>query len=193
VTPGERIGSIVRIQVQTLPIKKKGEAYLPEYILPVDTAAVDAWGMLGRQGDQWVIDAHHKSHPASRAGGRRPLSVGFTGHYELMGERFDSAPLGIAGENIIVDGPALALSELGEGLIIETRSGDYVQLDRPRVAAPCLEFTSFMLGLDHVAPLDEIEDDLAALHDGRRGFIVAADHQSQPIDINLGDTVFFQR
>jgi hypothetical protein len=110
-----------------------------------------------------------------------------------MGERFDSAPLGIAGENISVDGPARALNELGEGLIIETRSGDYVQLDRPRVAAPCLEFTSFMLGLDHVAPLDEIEDDLAALHDGRRGFIVAADHQSQPIDINLGDTVFFQR
>lgn len=191
-TPGERIGSIVRLQVQTLPIKKKGEGYLPQYILPVETAAVDSWGMLGRHGDQWIIDAHHKSHPASRAGGRRPLSVGFTGHYQLMDERFDDAPLGIAGENIIVEGPALALSELGEGLIVKTRSGDYVQLDRPRVAAPCLEFTSFMLGLDHVAPLDEIEDDLAALHDGRRGFIVAADHQAQPIDLSVGDTVYFQ-
>jgi len=192
VTPGERIGSIVRLQIQTLPIKKKGEGYLPEYILPIETAAVDAWGMIGRQDDQWIVDAHHKSHPASRAGGRRPLSIGFTGHYELMGERFDKAPLGIAGENIIIDGPALALSELGEGLVIETQTGDRVRLDRPRVAAPCLEFTSFMLGLDHVASLDEVEDDLAALHDGGRGFIVAADHQSTPININVGDTVYFQ-
>lgn len=190
--PGARIGSIARLQIQTLPIKKKGEGYLPQYILPIDTGTFDAWGMMGRQGDAWIVDAHHKSHPSSRAGGRRPLSIGFTGHYDLMGERFESAPLGIAGENIIVDGPALALSELGEGLVIVTRSGDHVMLDRPRVAAPCLEFTSFMLGLDHVASLDEVEDDLAALHDGRRGFIVAADHQSTPIVITVGDPVYFQ-
>ena len=190
--PRDRIGSIARLQIQTLPIKKKGEGYMPQYIMPVDTGAVDAWGMMGRQGDAWLVDAHHKSHPSSRAGGRRPLSIGFTGHYELLGERFASAPLGIAGENIIIDGPALALSELGDGLTVETRSGDHVNLDRPRVAAPCLEFTSYMLGLDHVASLDEVEDDLAALHDGRRGFIVAADHQPNPIEINVGDPVHFQ-
>jgi hypothetical protein len=189
-TPGEPIGPIVRMQVQTLPIKKKGEGYLPEYIMEVPSAAVDAWGMIARQGDHWIIDAHHKSHPMSRAGGRRPLSIGFTGHYALMGQRFGQAPLGIAGENIIVDGPALALEDLGDGLIIETSTGELVELDRPRVAAPCLEFTSFMLGLDHVAPLDEIEDALAELHDGRRGFIVAADHQSQPVTVSVGDTVY---
>lgn len=190
--PGAHIGSIARLQIQTLPIKRKGDGYLPQYIVPIDTAAVDAWGMMGRDGDRWIVDAHHKSHPASRAGGRRPLSIGFTGHYELIGERFESAPLGIAGENIIIEGPALTLDELGEGLVIETRSGDEVLLDRPRVAAPCLEFTSFMLGLDRVASLDEVKDDLAALHDGRRGFIVAADHQSTPVDINVGDPVYFQ-
>ncbi len=109
-----------------------------------------------------------------------------------MDERFAEAPIGIAGENIIVDGPAFALSELEGGLLVETRSGEYVRLDRPRVAAPCLEFTSFMLGLDHVASRDEVADDLAALDDGRRGFIVAADHQAQPIDLHVGDPVYFQ-
>lgn len=191
-TPGERIGSVVRLQIQTLPIKNKTDGYMPQFILPVETAAVDAWGMIGRQGDHWIIDAHHKAHPSSRAGGRRPLSVGFTGHYRLMDERFAEAPIGIAGENIIVDGPAFALSELEGGLLVETRSGEYVRLDRPRVAAPCLEFTSFMLGLDHVASRDEVADDLAALDDGRRGFIVAADHQAQPIDLHVGDPVYFQ-
>ena len=37
-TPGEPIGPIVRMQIQTLPIKKKGEGYLPEYIMEVPSA-----------------------------------------------------------------------------------------------------------------------------------------------------------
>jgi hypothetical protein len=47
-----------------------------------------------------------------------------------------------------------------------------------------------MLGLDHVAPLDEITEPLADLHDGRRGFIVAADHASTPVEIAVGDRVY---
>jgi len=187
---GEFVGPIVRLQVQTVPIKVKGVGYLPDKILTVDSAVVDAWGMVGFHEGLWVVDAHHKSHPASRAGGRRPLSVGFTGHYELMAERFDHAPVGIAGENIIVDGPALSLAGLGEGLVVETADGSLIQLERPRVAAPCVEFTSFMLGLDEVAPVAQIEAPLADLHDGRRGFIVAADHDPKPIAIAVGDTVF---
>ena len=192
---GELIGPIVRLQVQTVPIKVRGVGYLPDKILSVNSAAVDAWGMVGRHrnsahADLWVVDAHHKSHPASRAGGRRPLSIGFTGHYDLMAERFGDAPIGIAGENIVVDGAPLSLAELGDGLVVETASGELLALDRPRVAAPCVEFTSFMLGLDEVAPLADIEAPLADLHDGRRGFIVAADHASSPIEISVGDKVY---
>ena len=62
---------------------------------------------------------------------------------------------------------------------------------RPRVAAPCVEFTSFMLGLEEVAPLAEIEAPLADLHDGRRGFIVAADHARSAVEISVGDKVYF--
>lgn len=190
---GDVIGPIVRLQLQTVPIKAKGEGYLPEHLLTVDEAAVDAWGMLGLVDGAWVIDAHHKSHPSRRGGGRRPLSVGFTGHYELMAERFGAevAAMGIAGENIIVDGPPMSLAGLGEGMIVDTADGE-LRLDRPRVAAPCVEFTSYMLGLDHVAPLSEISDPLGELHDGRRGFIVAADHAPEPKTVRLGDLVRLQ-
>ncbi|MEN8041435.1 MAG: hypothetical protein ABFR95_08020 [Actinomycetota bacterium] len=189
---GEFIGEVVRLQVQRVPIKVKGTGYLPEEILPVERASVDAWGMLGWYGGAWIVDAHNKAHPSRRGGGRRPLSVGFTGHYSAMADRFGNAPIGIAGENLIVDGPALWLDDLGEGLVVETSDGDLL-LERPRVAAPCLEFTSFMLGLDEIAPLENIEDALADLHDGRRGFIVAADHQPNPIEVSVGDKVFLKR
>lgn len=187
---GELIGPIVRLQVQKQPIKRREEGYLPKHLLPVERAAVDAWGMIGWADDRWVIDAHHRSHPSRRARGRRPLSIGFTGHYALMEERFGSAPIGVAGENIVIDGPPLSLGDLGDGVVIVAADGDEVRLERPRVAAPCVEFTSFMLGLDHVAPLAEIEGALADLHDGRRGFIVAADHQPDPVVVRTGDRVY---
>jgi len=186
----EQIGEIVRLQIQRVPIKVKGKGYDPSGIAEVSKASVDAWGMVGWVDSVWAVDAHHKAHPESRGRGRRPLSVGFTGHYDLMAERFDTAPLGIAGENIIVEGPALSLEDLGEGLIVVASDGTELRLVRPRVAAPCLEFTSFMLGLDHVAPLDEIEAPLNHLHDGRRGFIVAADHASTPVEVAVGDQVY---
>lgn len=186
---GEVIGRIVRLQVQRDPIKKKGEGYLPALIESVPAAAVDAWGMLGKTDKGWIVDAHHKSHPSSRAGGRRPLSIGFTGHYAAMEDTFGSAPIGIAGENIIVDSPELWLDDLGDGVEIHTAAGETLRLERPRVAAPCAEFTSFMLGMDGVAPIAEIEDSLAALHDGRRGFIVAADHAPRPVHVSVGDEV----
>jgi hypothetical protein len=188
----ELVGEIVRLQVQRIPIKVKGIAYLPGEILPVEKASVDAWGMLGWHESAWVVDAHNRAHPSRRGGGRRPLSIGFTGHYAAMAERFGNAPLGIAGENIIVDGPALWLADLGEGLVVDTSEGE-VLLERPRVAAPCAEFTSFMLGLDAVAPVADIEDALADLHDGRRGFIVAADHAPRSVGIALGDKVYRTR
>jgi len=186
---GELVGEIVRLQVQRVPIKVKGVGYLPDEILPVARASVDAWGMVGWHDGAWIVDAHNRAHPSRRGGGRRQLSVGFTGHYAAMAQRFDDAPIGIAGENMIIDGPPLRLSDLGAGLIVEASEGDLL-LERPRVAAPCAEFTSFMLGLDDVAPVSEIEDALAELHDGRRGFILAADHAAQPVSVTLGNKVY---
>jgi len=187
---GERLGTIVRLQVQEVPIKERGVGYLPQHIRSVERAAIDAWGMVGWSGSHWIIDAHHRAHPSQRAGGRRPLSIGFTGHYDRMADRFGSAPQGIAGENILIEGDAASLADLGGGVVIVTRSGDEIALGRPRVAAPCVEFTSFMLGLDRVAPLAEVSGPLAELDDGRRGYIVAADHTPKPVDIVIGDEVY---
>jgi hypothetical protein len=100
--------------------------------------------------------------------------------------------VGIAGENIIVDGPPLLLADLGDGLIVDAADGELL-LEGPRVAAPCAEFTSFMLGMDDVAPVSDIEDALADLHEGRRGFIVAANHASRPVELALGDKVYLTR
>ena len=186
----ELIGEIVRLQIQRIPIKAKGVAYDPTGITEVSKASVDAWGMVGWHNGVWAVDAHHRAHPESRARGKRPLSIGFTGHYALMAERFGHAPLGIAGENIIVDGPVLSLEDLGTGLVVIGSDGTELLLERPRVAAPCLEFTSFMLGLDHVASIDEIETPLADLHDGRRGFIVSTDSATQSVEISQGDQVY---
>lgn len=186
---GRFVGEIVRLQIQRVPIKVKGEAYLPEQILVVERGSVDAWGMLGWHEGMWVVDAHNKAHPSRRGGGKRPLSIGFTGHYEAMADRFGEAPIGVAGENFIVEGEPLWLGDLGKGLVVETADGDLL-LERPRVAAPCVEFTSFMLGLDEVAPLADVSDALADLHDGRRGFIVAADHQPNPIEVLVGANVY---
>jgi hypothetical protein len=47
-----------------------------------------------------------------------------------------------------------------------------------------------MLGLDEVAPVPDIEDALDDLHNGRRGFIISADHASKPISLALGSKVF---
>ena len=67
----ELAGEIVRLQVQRIPIKAKGIAYLPEEILSVERASVDAWGMLGWHEGAWVVDAHNRAHPSRRGGGRR--------------------------------------------------------------------------------------------------------------------------
>lgn len=189
---GDLVGEIVRLQIQRVPIKVKGRGYFPDEILPVQRASVDSWGMVGWHNGAWVVDAHNRAHPARRGGGKRPLSVGFTGHYAAMAERFGDVPFGIAGENIIVDGPAFRLADLEEGLVVETSEGELL-LERPRVAAPCAEFTSFMLGLDEVAPSADIQDELADLHDGRRGFIVTADEDSYPVELSLGDKVYVAR
>lgn len=107
-----------------------------------------------------------------------------------MERRFGSAPVGIAGENIIIDGPAVTIEDLGDGLVIEARDGTEIRLERPRVAAPRVEFTSFMLGIDRVASLAEIAGPLGDLDDGRHGLIVAADDQSDPVMLERGAMVY---
>ncbi len=100
-----RLGPIVLLQVQRTPLKVPGGPYDPRPLLPVSEAAVGPEGMAGFHDGAWVLDAHHAAHPARRGGAGRALSIGFTGHYRLMAERFGSVPVGIGGENLIVEAP----------------------------------------------------------------------------------------
>ncbi len=187
----EYLGRIVRLQIQGEPLKATG-VYLPEHLTTVDEAVISRDGMLGWDGKAWLVDAHHTAHPRSRGGGKRALSVGLTGHYEAMAQRFDRATLGIGGENLVVEGPALRLPEIAGGFVVRRPDGTAVELLSPRVAAPCVEFTSYLLGADGPLPREEIEEDKAFLDQGTRGHIVGVDHLTAPVLIAVGDEVYLR-
>ena len=187
--PERLLGPIVRIQVQRNPLKVKDAGFDPEPILAVDEAVIGPPGLVGRHEGAWVVDAHHAAHPASRGGGRRALSIGFTEHYALMAGRFGKAPLGCAGENLIVEiERRVTLADLEGSVVVHTADGA-VPLGAARVAAPCREFTSFMLGRPDVAPLAEVSDDLAFLDDGTRGYIFDLAPLEGAHRIRVGDQV----
>lgn len=185
----ESIGRVVRLQVHAEPLKRDG-AYVPDPLVAVDRAMVNADGMLGWNGNGWIIDTHHSAHPYAKGGGKRVLSIGFTGHYDAMATRFESVPLGIAGENIVVDGPAFAEEEIEDGLVIRQSDGTEVELRSPKAAVACTGFTSYLLGSDEVLGHEEVDDELAFLSAGTRGFILSVDHIERPAEIHVGDEVF---
>nr|MCU0281406.1 hypothetical protein [Acidimicrobiia bacterium] len=146
--------------------------------------------VVGFHGGAWVLDAHHAAHPARRGGAGRALSIGFTGHYGLMAERFGSVPLGIGGENIVVEALGrLFVKDLLGTVVVRAAAGD-LTLMGAKVAAPCLPFTSFLLGLDRVAERPEVAEPLEFLGDGMRGFVLGARPGSAPVIIRPGDEVW---
>jgi MOSC domain-containing protein YiiM len=182
------IGKVVRLQVQREPLKASG-VYEPRYLLSVERAVVGAAGMLGREGDAWVVDAHHTSHPRARGGGNRALSIGFTGHYAAMEDRFGSVAYGVAGENVIVAGQPLRMSDISGGLLVRRSDDEEYELRTPRPAAPCREFTSYLLRAPHVLDRSELQDEFEFLSEGTRGFIVDVSHLAELHQIALGDTM----
>jgi len=183
------LGPIVRIQVQRNPLKKPGIGYDPEPILAVEEAVIGPPGLVGRSEGAWILDAHHACHPASRGGGRRALSIGFSEHYDRIAARFGAAPLGCAGENLIVaSDKRIAPDDLDGVLVVHTGDGE-VPLGGARVAAPCAEFTSFLLGRTGVAPRDEVADGLEFLDGGTRGYILDLKPLRGAHRIRVGDNV----
>ena len=183
------IGEIVHLQVQRSALKTKGVGYDPSPLLAVSEIAVGPDGVLGRHDGGWVVDVHSAIHPQSRGGGRRALSIGFTSHYREIGRRYGEQPVGIAGENLIVAADhRIEPADLAGGVVIDTAEGP-IALSGARVAAPCREFTSWLLGRIDVAPREEIAADLAFLEDGMRGFILAVDHLEGWTVVRPGDRV----
>ena len=184
-----RIGRIVRIQVQRDTIKLKGQGYFPGPLLDGEEAAIGPQGMVLRHEGSWVVDTHHGAHPRGKGGGNRALSVGFTSHYDAMAARFGSAPIGIAGENLIVEADGIVTgADLAPGLVIRAAEGE-IPLPEARVAAPCREFCTFMLGEEGVLPLERIRGHMDFLADGMRGFILGVAHLERHHVVRVGDEV----
>ena len=181
------LGPIVRLQVQRQPLKAPKVGYDPTPILAVEEAMIGPGGIRGRRDGTWVLDCHHDEHP--NGNGRRALSMGFTEHYDRMAARFGAAQLGCAGENVIVaTDRRIDLGDLEGTVVIRTSEAD-VPLIGAYVAAPCLEFTSFLLARTDVGTEGEIGDDRAFLHDGTRGYILGVRHLEGEYTVRLGDEV----
>lgn len=188
--PDRLLGPIVRLQVQRNPLKERGVGYDPSGILSVDIASIGPHGIVGWHDGSWVIDTHHTAHPRSQAGGRRALSIGFTGHYDRMAHRFGAVPMGCAGENMIVAIPdRLNATDLAGRLVVNTAEGE-IELRGARVAAPCAEFTSWIKGLDTVVGKLDQPEDIAFLDDGMRGYILEVAHLARPMTVRVGDEVW---
>lgn len=170
------IGRLVRLQIQRSSLKtgeKPNRVYDPEPILSVDEIWISPEGILGRGPEgSWVVDVHHRAHPQTKnEDGLHGISVGFTGHYDAMRERFGAriAP-GCAGENLIAEtANRVPLERIAGGLAVVAPDGsERLRLEVLKVAHPCRPFTGWALGRQ-VEP-DALKAHLQFLDGGTRGY-----------------------
>jgi len=190
-TVAELLGTVARLQVHTAAVKAN-EVYDPAPLVAVDEASFDAGGMIGWDGVAWLLDNHHRSYPRGGSGAARAVSVGFSSHYSAMRKRFGATVVpGVAGENIIVETTeAVTLDRLGPGLEVRTPGGATLPLMGPQVAAPCREFTSYLLELPQRGTREDLAEDLAFLGEGMRGFVVGTATMKAPVVVTTGDPVY---
>ncbi|MDH5421790.1 MAG: hypothetical protein OEY55_08300 [Acidimicrobiia bacterium] len=183
------LGSVVRLQIHRTEIVYGGE-YHVEHLARVESLWLTQGGVVGLVGGAAVLDYHHRDHPdLTKFKPGRQLSIGFTGHYDVMRNHFGDVPLGIAAESIVVDHPGqLTEPEVSAGLRIQTKTGP-IDLAGASVAKPCLPFTGFLLG-PHADQAD-IVGHRPLLDGGVRGFVMSlAGLQNGGVMVNEGDQVF---
>ena len=186
------LGRIARLQIQRTSLKSgvsRTRVYHPAPLLPVSVLYVSPDGVLGLGPDgSWLIDVHHRAHPETKnPAGENGISIGFSGHYDAMRDRFgDRIELGCAGENIVADLPRrCTLDELRAGIVILSPAGEErLRLRVLDVAHPCKPFTGWALART-VEP-ETFKTHLQFLEDGMRGFLLATDTTAR---ISAGDQV----
>lgn len=189
------LGPVVTTQIHVDRMVNGGH-YDDHLILEVDALWLGVDGVIGQLGDQSLLHAHHRLHPnkhrAERPRDYRPnrlLSIGFTGHYDQMAERFGAAPIGCAAEDIIVDCEGTISVEQLSGGVQLRREGQVVELDGVAVAKPCVPFTKWLLR-DQDADDETVAPNRAFLDAGMRGFIMGLAGQHEPVAIRVGDELW---
>jgi hypothetical protein len=186
------LGPVVRLQIQRATLKT-GErplrVYDPAPLLSVPRLAVSPDGTMGAAPDgAWLVDVHHRAHPATKNDdGLHGVSVGFTGHYATMRQRFgDRLTLGCAGENLIADVPGpVRIEDVARGLVVLAPDGaERVRIRVLEVAKPCRPFTGWALG-DVVEPL-VMKEHLQFLDGGMRGYYCVGEGSGV---VEVGDTL----
>ncbi|MGI9584318.1 MAG: hypothetical protein ACR2N7_01870 [Acidimicrobiia bacterium] len=182
------IGSIILLQSQTHAMTGSG-GYDTGALRSNPVLKLTASGAYGLDDGAWVMDRHHRHHPESQYWHAEDvLSFGFTSHYRHMTSLFGPIPLGIGGENVIVECSSIVtLEDIAGGIRIEGQSGS-LDLTGPAVAEPCVEFTRFMTQKP-AASAHEIKPYREQLKHGVRGFVVGVP-DGAPFDVAVGDTVW---
>jgi hypothetical protein len=186
---------VVRVQVQRASLKVVDGAlkwYDPAPLLEVEGLELSEHGVVGCSADGApIVDVHHRRHSLSKHADTNGISFGFTSHYASLRAQFGPHLTdGIAGENILIEASAaISLTDVADGVVIETRQGQSIQLERVVVAEPCVPFTRYALRYEPETPQDElVTESLRTLREGRRGYY--ASYLGPPVRIRPGDAVF---
>jgi hypothetical protein len=188
------IGTIVRLQVQesSLKVGDKPRRYDPAPIRSVPAISLSLAGVIGlAENGKTIVDVHHRDHPTSKnRGGENGISLGFTGHYRAMRQRFGQHLAdGIAGENILIAAHRqFEVAELAGGVVVEGTGGWQLELRPVIVAAPCVEFSRYAMQFpDGDRPDATVTEALRFLDAGMRGFY--ATYEGEPAVIEVGARV----
>jgi hypothetical protein len=188
-----RFGTVVKTQVSAKALIEDGR-YNDGDIIDAQELHLGVDGVVGWCDGRAVLNHHHKLNPARRKWRpNRLLSIGFTGHYAAMADRFGAAPIGCAAENVIVDCDRIVgVDELEAGLQVRCSDGTIIDLEPAAVAKPCVPFTKYLLQ-DQQADDEAVAPNRAFLDNGMRGFILGLANQEAletPAVIRPGDELW---
>lgn len=191
------LGQIVRLQVQRDSVKSGVKPFQTYAAVPnltaVQSLSLDANGVSGTDapGVQY-LDVHNATHPRSKFRGENGISIGFTGHYAAMRDRFgDHLTDGIAGENMVVAcDERVSLEMIAGGIVIVGKQGE-LRIGPWVVMHPCAPFSKFCLNMPGEARPDRrVTETLRFLDNGVRGFSAVYPIADETVEIHLGDTVY---
>ena len=191
------LGRIVRLQVQQDSIKtgvKPFQTYTPiPNLKSVQSLNLNADGVEGvdEHGDT-LPDIHNATHPNSKFRDDNAVSIGFTGHYEKIRDRFgDHMTTGIAGENITVEFEGQVSLDMIENGIVICGKNDDIKIAPWVILNPCNPFTKFCLQIPgETKPDRTVTEALQFLMHGMRGFSAVYDDDMPRAEIRLGDVVY---